>query len=61
LFREGVDAPDHPIGRRGQLPHFATLHFTIHLVETGAQRLVLPDRSMSWAMPMTSSVRDVLL
>ena len=36
-----MKAPDDPIGRSGKLPHLANLHFAIHLVETGAKRLVL--------------------
>ena len=36
-----MSAPDDPIGRSGQLPHLAALHFAIHLVETRAKRLVL--------------------
>jgi hypothetical protein len=36
-----VKAPDDPIGRGGQLPHLANLHFAIHLVETGTKRLIL--------------------
>ena len=35
-----MDAPDDPIGRSGQLAHLTALHFAIHLVETGAKRLI---------------------
>ena len=37
-----MDTPDDPIGRSGELAHLTTLHFAIHLIETGAKRLILP-------------------
>ncbi len=41
LLRQGVDTSDDPIRRSGELTHLTTLHFPIHLVETGAKRLIL--------------------